>query len=61
MEFIPLSAVPLIGVSTVTSSTTTIVELMSSTPVTVLETSETLAKSMEEMNIQGEEIKRLKQ
>jgi hypothetical protein len=53
MEFIPLSAVPLTGVSTATASATTTAELPSAAPVTVLETSEALAKSMEEMTLQG--------
>jgi hypothetical protein len=61
MEVIPLSAFPLTEVSTMTTSTTTTIELSSTTPLIVLETSETLAKSMEEMTIQGAEIKRLKQ
>jgi hypothetical protein len=61
MEVIPLSAVPLTGVSTVTTSTTTTAELPSAAPVTVLETSEALAKSMEEMTLQGAEIKKLQQ
>jgi hypothetical protein len=60
MEVIPLSAVPLIGVSTVTTSTTTIAELPSDSPRIVLETSEALEKSMEEMTLQGEEIKKKK-
>jgi hypothetical protein len=61
MEVIPLSAVPLTGVGTMTTSTTNTTELPSATPVTVLETYEILEKSMEEMTIQGAEIKRLKQ
>ena len=44
-----------------TTSTTTTANLPSATPLTVLETYETLAKSMEEMTIQGEEVKKLKQ
>jgi hypothetical protein len=59
MEFIPLSAVPLTGFSI--ASATATVELPSAAPVTVLETSEALAKPMEEMTLQGEEIKKLKQ
>jgi hypothetical protein len=59
MEVIPLSVVPLTGVSTMTTSTTTTAKLPSAAPVTVLETSEALAKSMEEMTLQGAEIKKL--
>jgi hypothetical protein len=58
-EVIPLSAVPLTGVNTMTSSTTTTTELPSTAPVTIPETSEALAKSMEEMTLQGAEIKKL--
>jgi hypothetical protein len=47
MEVIPLSAVPLTGVST--TSTT---EIPSATPLTALEKTVELAKSMEEMNLQ---------
>jgi hypothetical protein len=60
MEVIPLSAVPLTGVSTTTVSTTTTTELPSATPLTALEKSVELAKSMEEMTLQGTEINRLK-
>jgi hypothetical protein len=61
MEVIPLSAVPLTGVSTVTASATTTAELPSAAPVTVPGTSEALATSMEKMTLQGMEIKRLEQ
>ena len=53
MEVIPLSAVPLTRVSTSTASATTIAKIPSTALVIVLETSEDLAKSMEEMNLQG--------
>jgi hypothetical protein len=46
MEFIPLSVVPLIGVSTITASTTTTTELPSVTPLTDLEKSMELRRSM---------------
>jgi hypothetical protein len=55
MEVIPLSAVPLTGVSTVS-----VVEIPSATPLTALEKIVELAKSMEEMNLQETEISRLK-
>ena len=53
MEVIPLSAVPLTKVSTTKASTTTTVELQSTTSLTTLEKSVELAKSMEEMTLQG--------
>jgi uncharacterized coiled-coil DUF342 family protein len=59
MEVIPLSAVPLTEVSTTKASTTTTTELPSATPLTALEKSVELAKSMEEMTLQGMEINRL--
>jgi hypothetical protein len=55
MEVIPLSTVPLIGVST-TSAT----EIPSATPLTALEKTVELEKSMEEMNLQETEISRPK-
>jgi hypothetical protein len=55
MEVIPLSAVPLSGVST-----TSLAEIPSANPLTSLEKTVELAKSMEEMNLQETEISRLK-
>jgi hypothetical protein len=55
MEVIPLSAVPLIGVSTAS-----IAEIPSATPLTTLEKTVELAKSMEEMNLEETDISRLK-
>jgi hypothetical protein len=55
MEVIPLSAVPLIGVST-----TSVAEIPSTTPLTSLEKTVELDKSMEEMNLQETDISRLK-
>jgi hypothetical protein len=55
MEVIPLSVVPLTGV--ITTST---VEIPSTTPLTALEKTVELEKSMEEMNLQETEISRLK-
>jgi hypothetical protein len=60
MEFIPLSAVPLVGVSTITLPTTMTTKIPSTTPVTALEKAVELAKSMEEMTLQGIEISMLK-
>jgi hypothetical protein len=54
MEVIPLSAVPLPGVSTTSTS-----EIPSTTPLTALEKTVELAKSMGEMNLQETEINRL--
>jgi len=59
MEVIPLSAVPFIGVITVTTSATTTEELSSVTPLIALEKSMELARSMEEMTLQESKIKRL--
>jgi hypothetical protein len=53
MEVIPLSAVPLAGVSTTTLPTTTTTKIPSATPLTALEKTVELAKSMEEMTLQG--------
>ena len=55
MEVIPLSTFPLTGVST-----PSVVEIPSTTPLTALEKTIELAKSMEEMNLQETEISRLK-
>jgi predicted RNase H-like nuclease (RuvC/YqgF family) len=55
MEVIPLSVVPLTGVST-----TSVAEIPSATPLTALEKTVELDKSMEEMNLQETEISRLK-
>jgi hypothetical protein len=55
MEVIPLSAVPLSGVST-----TSVAEVPSTNPLTSLEKTVELAKSMEKMNLQETEINRLK-
>ena len=52
MEVIPLSAVPIAEVSTV--------EIPSASPLTALEKTVELAKSMEEMNLKETEINRLK-
>jgi DNA gyrase/topoisomerase IV subunit A len=55
MEFIPLSAIPILGVST-----TSVTEVPFATPLTSLEKTADLAKSMEKMNLQETEISRLK-
>jgi hypothetical protein len=59
MDVIPLYAIPLIGVSTTTTTTTTTAEIPTKTLVTTRDASEKLAKSMEDMPLQGQEIKRL--
>ena len=55
MEFIPLSAIPISGVSI-----ESVIEVPSATPLTSLEKTANLAKSMEKMNLQETEINRLK-
>jgi hypothetical protein len=55
MEVIPLSAVPLTRVRT-----TSVAEIPSATPLTALEKTVELDKSMEEMNLQETNISRLK-
>jgi hypothetical protein len=55
MEIIPLSVVPIIGLSTMS-----VAEIPSATPLTALEKTFELAKSMEEMNLQETEISILK-
>jgi hypothetical protein len=55
MEVIPLSAIPILGLST-----TSVTEVPSATPLTPLEKTTDLAKSMERMNLQETEINRLK-
>jgi predicted RNase H-like nuclease (RuvC/YqgF family) len=55
MEVIPLSTVPLTGVSIASAA-----EIPSATPLTALEKIVELEKSMEEMNLQETEISRLK-
>jgi hypothetical protein len=59
MTIIPLEVVPLIGIST--TSVSTIVDIPSIVPVTVSYASEKLAKSMEDMSLQGEEIRILQE
>jgi hypothetical protein len=53
MEVIPLIVFPLAGVSTTMVSTTNAVKIPSATPLTTLEKTVELAKSMEEMTLQG--------
>jgi hypothetical protein len=55
MEVIPLNAIPISG-----ESTTSVTEVPSATPLTSLEKTVDLAKSMENMNLQETEINRLK-
>jgi hypothetical protein len=59
MAMIPLEAVPLIGIRITEASTST--EIPSTIPVQVSDASEKLVKSMEDMSIQGEEIKKLQE
>jgi hypothetical protein len=55
MEVIPLSAIPIAGLST-----TTVTSIPSATPVSLPEGTTDLANSMEKMNLQETEISRLK-
>jgi hypothetical protein len=60
MEFIPLNSFPLTEASTVVVPTTTTTKIPSATPLTTLDKTVELAKSMVEMTLQGTEINRLK-
>jgi hypothetical protein len=60
MEVIPLSTVPLTGLSIASIAGIPSVETPSTTPLTALEKTLELEKSMEEMNLQETEISRLK-
>jgi hypothetical protein len=60
MEVIPLSAFPLIGVSTTSTVGIPSTGTPSATPLIALEKTVELAKPMEEMNLQEMEIRRLK-
>jgi hypothetical protein len=60
MEVIPLSAVPLIGVSIKSTTGIPSAETPSATPLTAMEKTIELAKSMEEMNLQETKIRKLK-
>jgi hypothetical protein len=55
MEVIPLSVIPISGVSTAS-----VTKVPSATPLTSLEKTADLAKSMEKMNLQETEIRKLK-
>ena len=59
MAIIPLEAVPLTRV--ITTEATTSVEIPSTIPTQVPDASEKLVKSMEDMSLQGEEIKKLQE
>ena len=59
MVAIPLNAVPIIGVSTTTTTLTTTGEIPAATLVTAPDAAEKLVKAMEDMNLQGEEIRKL--
>jgi hypothetical protein len=59
MVVIPLEESPLTGFSTTTTTTTT--KIPSAIPVKFPDASKKLVKSMEDMTLQGEEIKRLQE
>jgi hypothetical protein len=61
MNFIPLSVVPLTGINTTLTTSTTTTKIPSAIPVTASDASEKLVNSMEDMTLQGEEIKRLQE
>jgi len=60
MEVIPLCVVPLAGVSTTTVAATSTTESLSDAPLSTLEKTIEISKSMEEMNLQEMEINKLK-
>ena len=60
MEVIPLCVVPLAGVSTATVAATSTTESLSDAPLSTLEKTIEISKSMEEMNLQETKISRLK-
>jgi hypothetical protein len=57
MAVIPLNVVPIIGISTTTTTTTS--KMPATTSVTTIDASEKLAKSMQDMSLQEQEIRRL--
>jgi hypothetical protein len=59
MVVIPLDAVPLTGVSTTTTTKTT--KIPSTIPVKFPDASEKMVKSMEDMSLQGEVIRKLQE
>jgi hypothetical protein len=59
MDFIPLNAVPLTTISTTTTTSATTTKIPATIPVIVPDASKKLAKSMEDMTLQGEQIIRL--
>ena len=61
MAVIPLNVVPFIGVSRTTMIATTTWEILATTSVTAPDAAKKLAKAMEDMTLQGEEIKRLQE
>jgi len=58
MAIIPMNEVPLTRVNTTTTTTT---KIPSAIPVKVPDATEKLVKLMEDMTMQGEEIKRLQE
>jgi hypothetical protein len=61
MAVIPLNAVPIIGVSTSTTTSTTTGEILAATSATNPNATNQLAKVMEDMTLQGAEIRKLQE
>jgi hypothetical protein len=57
MAVIPLNVVPITGINT--STKTTIADIPATTSLTTTDASEKLAKSMQDMSLQEQKIKRL--
>ena len=61
MEFIPLNLVPITEVSTTTTTSTTTGEIPAATSVTTPDAVDQLEKDMEDMTLQGAEIRKLQE
>jgi DNA repair ATPase RecN len=61
MEVIPLNSFPITGVNTAMTTSTATREIPSATSVTALDAVDQLAKAMEDMTLQGAEIKKLQE
>jgi hypothetical protein len=61
MAVIPLNAVPITGVSTTMTTSTTTGEIPAATSVTTPDAADQLAKAMEDMTLQGAEIRKLQE
>jgi len=61
MEVIPLNSIPLMGISIATTTIATTTKFPAAILVIATDASEKLAKSMEDMTLQGKEIRRLQE